>query len=219
MNIDNWLFYYKTHEKELYPTTTQMCYEPRVSLDGTTFCMNFCYPSNYQINQERLSYSQDLVNLMFDREVKYLEIFKDSFWAPEVLDIQDKKIFIKWYGKTCNDLIYKENNLPNTWKEDIERIILDQFNNGYYKASLYPHSHYYDNDGIMRSIDFYTCVSINDPFLSYKDIEGVIGTDTTRFTDATNEGKVDISKIFKSGLLEYSNWPENLTDIYYRIFN
>jgi hypothetical protein len=31
-------------------------------------------------------------------------------------------------------------------------------------------------------------------------------------------GLVDVSLIFKSGLLEYSKWPENLTDVHKRIF-
>ena len=218
MNVDNWDIYYKQHETESRLSATQMCYVPRTNIDGTIFCMDFCFPDNYQSLQPRLSYTQELVNFMFNREVKYLEIFKDYTWAPEILDVIDNKIFIKWYKKTCNDLLYKENNLPSTWKQDIEKIILDQNDAGYYKPSIYPHSHYYDDQGNMRAIDFYTCVEKTNTCLNYNDIEGIVGTDTTRFSDATNNGLVDVSLIFKSGLLEYSKWPENLTDVYKRIF-
>ena len=219
MNIDNWNIYYKQHETENRPSTTQMCYEPRINPEGTVFCMNFNFPSEYQSSQPRYSYTRKLVEFAFEREIRYLEIFKDESWAPEIIDITDNKIFIKWYGNTCNDLLYKKNNLPSTWKQDIEKIIYDQFLKGYYKPSVYPHSHFYDDTGTMRAIDFYTCVETTNTFLNYSDIEGLVGTDTSRFADATTDGLVDISLIFKSGLLAYGKWPDNLTGVYKRIFS
>lgn len=218
MNIDGWKLYYKTHPTENKLTTTQMCYEPRVNLDGSVFCMNFSYPNEYQSNQLRMEYTEDFVNFMFKREVEHLEKFSNYKWAPEVLDVVDNKIFIKWYRGTCNDMIYKTKNLPSTWKEDIESVIMEQYSNGILKSSLYPHSHYYDDNGTLRTIDFYTCVEVDNPFLNYNDIKSLIGTDTTRFDDCIKDGIVNISKIFESGLLYYSNWPENLTELHEKIF-
>lgn len=222
MNINGWKLYYKTHPTENYPTTTQMCYEPRVNPEGSVFCMNFSYPNDYQLNQIRISYTRELVDLMFEREVKYLEKMKDFDWAPEVLDISGNKIFIKWYGGTCNDLVYGSRDLEvryPQWKDDVSAVILEQVDNGYLKSSVYPHSHYYDTNGQLRTIDFYTVVEKSNPFLSYEKIQGVIGLDTNRFSNAIVGDMVNVEEIFKSGLLEYSNWPENLTNIYYRIFN
>ena len=221
MDISNWNLYYKTHETENRPTTTQMCYEPRVNPENNVFCMNFCYPCDYQTNQPRLSYTQELVDAMFDRELKYLNLFQSKPWAPEILEITDNKIFIKWYGRTCNDIQYKDCNLnklfPN-WYDDIKSIIIDQVNMGYLKSSMYPHSHYYDDQGQMRAIDFYTTVERSTPYLTKNQILGLVGTDTNRFNDATENDLINVETIFKSGLLSYSRWPQNLTEIYNTIY-
>jgi hypothetical protein len=218
MNIEDWDLYYKTHETEFRPTTTQMCYEPRVSPQGDVFCMNFCYPCEYQANQQRLSYTADHVEFAFQRELKYLEIFKDRSYAPEILDIIDKKIFIKWYKKTCNDSFYKDQNLNLNWYNDLENIILDQVKLGYLKATLYPHSHYYDDNENMRTIDFYATIERSDPYLSYKQLIGLVGLDTDRFIEAQENDMLNIETIFKSGLLNYSKWPKGLDEIYKKIY-
>ncbi len=221
MNISTWNLYYKIHEAEGRPTTTQMCYEPRVNPEGNVFCMNFVYPCEYQSNQPRLSYTQEHVESMFQRELRYLEIFKDKEWAPEVLDIKDHKIFIKWYGGTCNEMVYRDFDLelryPN-WYSDVERIILDQVADGYLKSTMYPHSHYYDSNGNMRAIDFYATVEKANPFLSYEEVSSLIGFDTDRFSNAKDGNMLNIETIFKSGLLQYSKWPLNLSNIYSKIY-
>jgi hypothetical protein len=199
-------------------TTTQMCYEPRISPDNKIFCMNFCFPCDYQKNQMRFSYTEEHVEFTFEREVKYLEVFKGRQWAPEVLDITGRQIFIKWYGKTCNYSLYRDNDLRLSWFTDIEHIILDQINLGYLKASIYPHSHYYDNHGVMRAIDFYATVERNNPYLSKDSLMGLLGTDTDRFIQADENGMMNIETIFKSGLLSYSKWPVNLTETYNKIY-
>lgn len=221
MNVENWNLYYKIHETDNILTTTQMCYEPLVNPEGTIFCMNFCYPCDYQTNQERESYTKEHVDFMFERELKYLEIFKDKKWAPEIIDIEDHQIFIKWYGKTCNDLIYKDfniNNLYPNWYKDIENIIMDQISCGYLKASLYPHSHYYDDNGQMHAIDFYATIEKNNPYVEIEKLSSLIGFDTDRFEKSTEGTLLNIENIFKSGLLEYSKWPLNLDSVYEKVY-
>jgi len=218
MNIENWNLYFKNHETKNIPAYTQLCYEPRINPEGNVFCMNFSYPNEYQSKQVRLCYDKKHVQFMFERECKYLNIFKSKQYAPEILDIEDNKIFIKWYHHTCNDLYYKFNNLKNTWFDDISKIIYDQVNLGYLKATIYPHSHYYDNFGNMRCIDFYATIEKNNPFLNLHDIESVIGLDTNRFFEAIKEDKINVESLFKSGLLYYSKWPKNLTEIYKNIY-
>jgi hypothetical protein len=70
----------------------------------------------------------------------------------------------------------------------------------------------------MRCIDFYATIEKSNPFLNLKDIESVIGLDTTRFFEAIEEDKINIESLFKSGLLYYSKWPNNLTEIYRNIY-
>lgn len=218
MNISDWSLYYKVHETKLTPTTTQRCYEPLVNPEGNVFCMNFCFPCEYQATQPRVSYTQEFVDYMFERELHYLSVFEGKAWAPEILDIVGKRIFIKWYGKTCNDSIYRDDNLNGNWFTDIERIILEQVNLGYLKATVYPHSHYYDNNGQMRAIDFYACVEKDNPTLPLEKIVELTGEVNTRFQDATADGVVNVESIFKSGLLQYSQWPRQLTEVYNKIY-
>ena len=219
MDVSSWQLYYKTHETGRYPTTTQMCYEPRVSPEGNVFCMNFCFPCDYQSKQQRLSYTREHVEFTFRQEIKYLEMFKDRPWAPEIIDITDRKIFIKWYNKTCNDSIYKYDDLKESWYNDLESIILDQVNSGYLKATIYPHSHYYDANGNMRTIDFYATVERKNPYFSYQELLGLIGLDTDRFIKAQENDMLNVETIFKSGLLTYSKWPIGLSGIYNKIYD
>lgn len=219
MNIENWNLYYKIHETELRPTTTQMCYEPRVNPEGTVFCMNFCFPSSYQSKQPRISYTQGLVEFAFQRELKYLDAFKNYPWAPEILDITDSCIFIRWYKQTCNELIYKDKNLNSFWLTDLKQIITDQVNAGYLKCTVYPHSHYYDNNGQMRTIDFYATIEKENPYLKYDQIIGLIGTDTNRFEESRENQFINIETLFRSGLLQYSKWPTDLIEIYNEIYH
>jgi hypothetical protein len=218
MDISNWGLYYKIHETEFLPTTTQMCYEPKVSPDKKTFCMNFCFPCEYQARQHRISYNKEHVDFMFQREIKYLQIFKDRKWAPEILDIVDNKIFIKWYGKTCNDSLYKENNLNPNWYNDLEHIIMDQVDTGFLKCTVYPHSHYYDDNGVMHTLDFYATVERDNPCMSYEKLSGLIGFETNRFELARENDMLNIETLFQSGLLNYSKWPNDLTKIYNKIY-
>jgi hypothetical protein len=218
MDTSNWNLYYKIHETENILTTTQMCYEPKVNPERNIFCMDFCYPSAYQINQLRVTYTKELVDYMFDREVKYLETFKNEIFSPEIIDITDKKIFFKWYGKTCNESIYKYTDLKSSWLQDITSIINKQYDLGYIKATVYPHSHYYDNDGVMHAFDYYATVDRTNPFIEYKIVEGMTGLDTDRFNLAIEENLLNIESIFKSGLLTYSKWPQDLTSIYNLIY-
>jgi hypothetical protein len=219
MDINNWDLYYKIHETENRPTTTQMVYEPRINKERNVFCMNFCYPCEYQLKQPRLSYTQELVDYLFEREVKYLEIFKDEPFCPEILDIQDKQIYFKFYDKTCNESVYRDNDLKSSWKQDITDVVLRQVSMGYLKATVYPHSHFYDSHGQMRSLDFYATIEKSRPYLNYKILEGIVGFDTNRFSLAREGDELNIELIFKSGLTQYSKWPENLQSIHDSIYN
>ena len=39
---------------------------------------------------------------------------------------------------------------------------------------MYPHCHYIDNDNNMRSIDWYGCVQVNNPYVEEKYMQGII---------------------------------------------
>jgi hypothetical protein len=218
--MKDWIPYYKQPEYEGAPTTTQMAYEPLVSPDGKIFCMDFEYPSTYQLQQGRISYTEEFAEFMWQREVDFLNKVKDFPWAPELLDISDHKIFFKWYGETCNDLVYGTKDLDTRqpeWRTHIKDIIKQQVHIGYLKPTMYPHSHYYDDRGNMRAFDFYACVYKSAPLIPYKTIESMVG-DNSRF-DAAREGdQINVETIFKSGLQQFSKWPGGLSFVYDEIY-
>ena len=220
MDTKDWLLYYKQAETEGGPITTQMCYAPLVSPDGSIFCMDFTYPTDYQATQGRLSYTAEFVNFMWEREVICLQRIEKFSWAPEVLGVDGKKIFIKWYGKTCNDLVYGSKDLEQKhpmWRQQIRNIVVEQYNQNMLKPTVYPHSHYFDDRGNMRAIDFYSCVSKSNPLLPYNLIESMIGSNS-RF-DAAREGdNINVETIFKSGLKDFSKWPGGLEFIYRELY-
>jgi hypothetical protein len=222
MNTNNWKPYYKQAEKEGGSITTQMCYTPLVSPDGKTFCMDYNYPSQYQLSQDRLCYREEFVELMWQREVEFVNHVRYYQWAPELVDIADHKIFFKWYGGTVNDVIYGSRDLENrhpTWRRDILRVITQQYNDaGIIKPTVYPHSYYYDGIGNLRTFDFYSCVYKTDVKIPYEDIKDLV-SDNSRFDEALEDDQVNVETIFKSGLLKYSKWPDNLQAVYDAIFS
>jgi hypothetical protein len=219
MKTTGWNVYYKTDDKDGTFTTTQMCYEPLVSPDGSIFCMNFTYPSEYQLQQQRLNYTKKFVDLAFNREVEFLTKFLDYPWSPKLLKIENNKIFFIWHGATCNDVVFRYHTLENYpfWRTQLKKIILDQINAGVYKATVYPHSHYFDNEGNMHAFDFYASAMIQDPYISFEDVKCLI-SNKKRFIEATEDTVINIETLFKSGLLEWSQWPGNLPDLYEEIF-
>lgn len=219
MDTNGWDLYYKTDEVTGELTTTQMCYEPLINKDKSIFCMNFCYPCEYQLRQPRISYTKEFVDFVFKREIEFYKIFKDKPWAPEVIEITDNKIFFKWYNKGCNDIIYKDKKIemyPN-WLDQIENIILDQVSNGVYKATVYPHSHFFDNMGIMKVFDFYASAYINDSLIPYDKLKCLI-SNKQRFDEATEGDFINVATMFRSGLRDWSRWPGGLKKLYERIF-
>jgi hypothetical protein len=224
--MDNWSLYYKIDPQSLRRETTQMVYEPKINKDKTIFCMDFLWPSEYQYKQTKLYhslYTDDFVDYMFKREIKYLELYKNYNWSPVVLDIDERKrqIFIKWETKTCNDLIYQ-----NRDKSTIDHCILkfkemlqEQIQIGLYKLSMYPHSHYIDSCGEIHAIDFYACSTDLDRWVSEDKIRPLLGDSSFRFKSCLVDNQYDLRKFFKETLLYYNQWPKNVTgDIYEKFF-
>lgn len=216
-------------DQEGYPCMAQQTYEPLISKDGTTFCKNYNVDSEYQKmeNKPRPFYTKEVVDWFFQNELTYLEFFKDKKYAPEVKDIdyKNQKIYIKWYGKSCNQII----NDPEIkewpeymWRTQIRDIIVDQYDEGVYKLTMYPHCHYITDRKQMKAIDWYGCVPIDDPFIEQKYMQGIIH-DTAQFRlDETGEpinDKVNLEIMFKRSLGEHVLWGnENMSYIYRELF-
>ena len=88
---------------------------------------------------------------------------------------------------------------------------------------MYPHCHYIDNDNNMRSIDWYGCVQVNNPYVEEKYMQGIIH-ETAQFrleeTGKAIDGVLNIETMFKRSLGEHVLWGnQNMSYIYKEIFN
>jgi hypothetical protein len=219
---------YLKYDEAGYQCMAQQTYEPLVSSDGKVFCKNYAFPNEYQYQEtnDRPHYTQEVVDWFWNTELFFLNYFQNKPYAPEVLhvDEHERRIFLKWYSYSCNDLIYKSNNWPkDNWMKQIQSIITDQYKEGVYKLTMYPHCHYTDNDGQMRCIDWYGCVPTNYPFIQEKFMRGIIhGTAEFRLneTGPAQSGLLNLETMFKRSLSTHVKWGEyNLDFIHRQLFN
>ena len=111
MNINEWTPYYKIDPIENRLVRSNMLYTPLVNPEGTIFCMNWDADHPYQTaHGPRPDFTPELLEFFFEREVTHLKLFNSYKWAPEVIDIDEpnKMIFFKWYGETCNNIVYSD---------------------------------------------------------------------------------------------------------------
>ena len=223
-SITDWKPFLKYHDGR--SGMAQQTYEPLISPDGKTFCCNYDWQNQYQrMEQERPLYTKEVCDYFFEKEVKYINLFINKPYAPEILDIDEKRrqIFIKWYNNNCNHSIYENMCLDLRWYDMIKNIVVDQYNAGYYKLTMYPHCHYIDNQGNMRAIDWYGVVPVAYPYIEEKYMQAIIH-DSARFRlEETGEAKnnlVDLSIMFKRSLETHVLWGKsNMSYIYKEIFN
>lgn len=223
----NWIPYFKLDEAGT-DCMAQQTYEPLISSDGKTFCKNYDHRNEYQklTGEKRPLYNKKITDWFFKREILWIEKFKDKLYAPQILDIdhRTKKIYLKWYGKSCNQIMYGRGEWPkNEWKLKIKNIIKDQYSSGVYKLTMYPHCHYIDDDDNMRAIDWYGCVPINDPYVESIYMDAIIH-ETAKFrlaeTGEIIDNRYNLEIMFKRSLSTHVMWgDENMSFVYKEIFN
>ena len=210
--MKDWTPFYKIRSG-IY-STTNLLYAPMINPEGNIMCMDWSLDNAYHTGNT--GRTPELIDFFFSREVTYLNMFKDYDWAPNIIDIDDKKIYIEWNKETLNTLLFVYNTSVDTvcpdWKEQQYAILKDLRDAGYYKMSLYPHCFFLDKNNKLKTFDFYGCVEIANPFIERKQIEGIIGNESGgRFDDATENGMINFSKFFKYTLLTHlsKTWPDN----------
>jgi hypothetical protein len=219
--MTEWTPFYKMRNG-IY-STTNLLYTPLISPGGNVMCMDWSLDSPY--HGDNTNRTADLIDYFFDREVKYMDVFKDYGWAPKILDINlsSKRIYIEWNKESLNTLLFVHNtsidSLCSDWKEQQYNILKDIRDAGYYKMALYPHCFFLDKDNKLKTFDFYGCVEISNPYIERSKIAGIIGPDSGgRFDSATIDGVIDFSVFFKNTLLTHLGtiWPDNPFPEYYK---
>jgi hypothetical protein len=204
---------------------SQQTYEPLVNPEGNIFCANYDWQNKYQrMNEARPLYTEEIVDYFFKQEVDSLLKFKDKPYAPEIIDIDYKlkRLYFKWYKESCNEIIYSGRPIGKDWFEQIKDITIDLFNSGTYKLTMYPHCHYIDFNGQMRSIDWYGCVPVSDPYIECQYMDAIIHS-TAQFrldeTGAPLNNRYNLELMFKRSLQQHVVWgSDSMESIYQKIF-
>ena len=202
------------YSPELYPNKLKMVFDNKHEYQTTL--LNDKYPL-------RPDYTVEMVENLFKIEQEYLLKFSEYDWCPTLLDIGHNYVTIQFPGLTLNHIIYSGQNLDEylpDWKIQLENIIMDIYNLGYYKLTLYPHC-FYVEDNILKTFDFYAILPKANPYIEPSTINGLISNySKDRFNQALVNGKYDGSLIFKQALKEYVYWPDNyLNKIYNKIYS
>lgn len=227
MDISNWIPLYKFDDSGKPQCMTQQTYEPLVSPDGKTYCANYDWQNKYQRiwQPDRVGYTEEVVDYFFYKETDYAHWFGGFDWAPPIIDVdyENKRIFYGWNGPTCNEIIHTTKDLPSDWKDQLKTIMLDAYKSGVYKLTMYPHCHFFDPHGQMRTIDMYGCVEIADPYIKAKYMDGIIHSTAQFRLDETGElvdGNYNLEIMFKQSLGKHVKWGnDDMSFIYKEMFN
>lgn len=225
MNLDNWKPFFKLNE-DGKPCMSQQTYEPLLNLEGNIFCANYDWLNRYQRLEDpiRPLYTKEAVDYFFNQEIRYIEKYKNSWFVPEIIeiDIKHQRIFLQWHGESCNHIIYGGKNLEDfcpDWKNQIKNIELDLFKSGTYKLTMYPHCHFIDRDGMMKAIDWYGCVPVDDFWINSKYMDSIIHYSAKFRLEETGgviDGKYNLKKMFQRSMNEHVKWGDQSLDYIYK---
>ena len=211
-----------------YDNPTNMLYTPMSNIEGDRLTMIWDENHPYQVENNRIS--KELVDFFFEREVKHIRLFQNYSWAPKLFDIDlnNRTITHEWNGhNTLNHILYdpeKKRNLDNecpSWKQQIRIIIKDISELGYYKMALYPHCFFLDKNNNIKTFDYYSCLSIEERYLPFKSIEGMVGPDSgDRFRQALVGDNVDFKLFFEYTMKHQlsKTWIDNIFPELYEEF-
>lgn len=217
MNLEDWKPFFKFGDNGDL-CLAQQTYEPLISPDRKVFCANYDWQNKYQrMYESRELYNADVCEWFFENEVYHLLKFKDKSYVPKILDIdqKNKKIFFEWHGYTFNEMLYKGESVE--WREQLKYIMLDLYNEGTYKLTMYPHCHFLDANGTMKTVDWYGCVPVTNPLIETKYMDAIVH-ETARFRldeTARTETHYNLELMYKQSMRNHVKWAgESLEYIY-----
>ena len=222
IDTDNWMYLYKLNDLK-QDHTTNMLYTPLVNPEKNIMCMLWDENSPYQNNNQL---TKELVNFFFERELKHLSLFQGYSWAPKLIDVEidQRKIFIEWNKESMNHIIFGSGHNKEQfpiWKKEIRQALREILELGYYKMALYPHCFFIGADGHVKTIDFYSCVGIQERYIPFDTLKGIVGVDSTdRFKTAKVDNQIDFKIFFENTIKTHLGkvWPDNPFNEFYESY-
>jgi len=227
MKLENWNYFFNKDTEGNW-CSPQQTYEPLISPDRKTFCANYDPNNHYQNTfADNVRNYKEVAEYFFEKEVKFLKIFEKEDFAPNNIDIDYKnfRIFFEWNDDCCNHSLYPtQTGSIDAWLNQLHKIIKRQISMKVYKLSQYPHCHFIDKQGNMKTFDFYACTEIDNIYIDKKYIDAIISKKSEyRIKEqgvTVNNEKVDLEKMFKNGLMNHIKWGDySLEFIYKDIFD
>jgi len=151
-------------------------------------------------------YPQELINDVFDREIKFLRKVKKYRWAPEILHInlENRCISFKWYNNTCEQII------PEDYKTQLKEITKDLHKDELIKLNFYKNYFYTDDNGILHTYAFYSTSTYNEQPINIDFYGPILNEDRKTLVDQlTSTGFLDMRELQKHAFKNYIDWPEN----------
>lgn len=219
---DNWKYYYKIARGNIQHTTN-LLYTPIVNPSETVMCMWFDESSLYQRDTIVTSDDEDF---FFEREIIFLEKFQKYKWCPKVIDIHKhtRSVFIEFNGNnTINRILMTpgrdlNKEYPN-WRKQMFEFLKDLIDVECYKMALYPHCFFFDQQGQLKTFDFYSTVEKNACLIPRARVERLIGMDSTgRFDNSTQGEYINFADFFKYTVMHHLDglWPDNPFPEYFK---
>lgn len=224
--IDNtgWNYVYKIANNEIQ--RTNVLYTPTINSSKDKMCMHFWTESPEYMDASCVPRTDELMQFWFEREAMYLEQFQGKSWCPKLYEIDqtERKILIEFNQESLNWAVYTEgrslDDYSKNWKEELYSVVKEIYDLGYYKNALYPHCFFYGKDGNLKTIDYYSVMPIDDPYISKSVVRPIIGVDSQhRYKEVENDDYYDASLFFKNTLANWVEWPDDFAkEIHARIY-
>lgn len=177
-------------------------------IEGNCACMDF--------NPTGDRYPRDLVDSSFKRESTFLFRLKNYNWLPENIytEIDNRKIYFKWYGNTCEDFI------PDDYEQQLENITRDLHREKIYKPSFYPKYFYTDSLGVMHAYAFYSSSEYQEQPIEMNFYRPILNPQRKELVEQLEtDGKLDMGILVKHAFNDYIKWPKDpLPRIYNSVY-
>ena len=224
INNTEWKYVYKLAGGETQ--RTNVLYTPTISPTKDKLCMHFWTESPEYMATSCVPRTDELMQFWFEREAMYLEKFQGYSWCPTLYDIDrdERKILIEFNQESLNWAVYTEGrsleDYSQNWKEELYSVVKEIYDLGYYKNALYPHCFFYGEDGNLKTIDYYSVMPIDNPYVLKSVVAPIIGVDSQqRYKEVEKDEYYDASLFFKNTLANWVEWPDDFAkEIYTRIY-
>ena len=168
-------------------------------------------------NPSNPKYSKELIDSSFQREVKFSSMVTNYKWGPKNIQVENdlKRISFDWYGNTLD-----QEELPISWKIQLEQIVKDLKDNKIYKPNFYQKCFYIDKDQIIHAFSFYSTSTENEQPIAMDFYRAILNEDRLSVVnELSTNGMLHMEVLIRRAYSDYIIWPDNaLKEIFNNVY-